>query len=111
MSGSILVVLPTLGQRLDSLRETLLSVDLQRQDVDLTLVVVVPSSAVDARALALDNSAVVIDDPHQGLSHAINLAIGAASDELYYAWIGDDDLFQSAALRTLQDLIEVDPQT
>ena len=41
-------MLPTLGDRLDTLRETLESVELQRQDVTLTLVVVAPTSAVEA---------------------------------------------------------------
>ena len=33
--GSVLVVLPTLGDRLDFLGETITSVDAQRADVDL----------------------------------------------------------------------------
>ena len=43
--GKILVVLPTLGDRIDSLEETLESVAQQRAEVDLTLVVILPERA------------------------------------------------------------------
>ncbi len=46
MSGSVLVVLPTLGDRLDTLELTLQSVDAQRADDPLRLVVVVPATAL-----------------------------------------------------------------
>jgi GT2 family glycosyltransferase len=45
----------------------------------------------------------------KGISHAINLGILAATDEEYYAWIGDDDLFLPAGLITLRNLIDKDP--
>jgi len=104
--GRILVVLPTLGERLDTLELTLASVEEQRQDVDLTLVVVVPEKATAARELAQRHAAVLVDDPMKGISHAINLGVQASSEEDYYAWIGDDDLFLPHALKTLRELIE-----
>lgn len=105
----ILVVLPTLGDRLVTLEETLKSVDQQRDQVDLTLVVVLPESAREARELALRYGARVIDDPRQGISRAINLGIESATDETFYAWIGDDDLFRANGLLTLQRLITASP--
>ena len=33
----------------------------------------------------------------------------AATDEEYYAWIGDDDLFRDGGLRTLRDLLDATP--
>ena len=104
--GRILVVLPTLGERLDTLEKTLVSVDEQRKDVDLTLVMVMPRQATQARELAQRHAAVLVEDPMKGISHAINLGIEAGSDEEYYAWIGDDDLFLPNGLKTLQGLIE-----
>ena len=44
----VLVVLPTLGDRLDTLRLTLDSVMQQQSELGLTLVVVAPPSAVEA---------------------------------------------------------------
>ena len=104
--GRILVVLPTLGERLDTLEQTLASVEEQRRDVDLTLVMVLPGQAAEARELAKRHAAVLVEDPMKGISHAINLGIEAGSDEEYYAWIGDDDLFLPNGLKTLQGLIE-----
>jgi glycosyltransferase involved in cell wall biosynthesis len=108
-AGRILVVLPTLGDRLATLEETLLSVDQQRAQVDLTLVVVLPASAHKAREMATHYGARVIDDPRRGISHAINLGIESATNETYYAWIGDDDLFRPAGLATLRSLIAASP--
>ncbi|HEV7742780.1 MAG TPA: glycosyltransferase [Pseudolysinimonas sp.] len=108
--SDILVVLPTLGDRLDSLRETLDSVNEQRADVALTLVVVAPATATAARELAESMGAVVVDDPREGISEAINRGLRARTTETYYAWVGDDDLFRPNGLRTLQDLLEGDPK-
>lgn len=105
----VLVVLPTLGDRLDTLAETLESVAGQRRDVPVTLVVVVPPEAGPARRLAESYAARLVDDPRRGISHAINLGVETATDESYYAWIGDDDLFRPGALATLRRLIESTP--
>lgn len=109
-NGKILVVLPTLGERLDSLAETLAAVDAQRADVDLTLVVVMPAAAVAARELVGGYSAVIVDDPERGISTAINCGLAARTDEEFYAWIGDDDLFRSRGLLTLLRLLGEHPE-
>lgn len=105
----VLVVLPTLGDRIDSLRETLASVDAQRADVSLTLVVIAPAAAVEARELAASFGAVVVDDPKQGISTAINRGLAARTTETFYAWVGDDDLFRPGGLRALQDILDRTP--
>ncbi|MEO7018200.1 MAG: glycosyltransferase [Leifsonia sp.] len=104
----ILVVLPTLGDRIGTLRETLDSVDAQRADVDLTLVVIAPPSAIEARALAAEHGALVVDDPKTGISAAINRGIAARDGESYYAWIGDDDMFRPGGLARLKHLLDND---
>lgn len=107
MSNSdILVVLPTLGDRLGTLEETLDSVDRQRDDVSLTLAVVCPPDATAARDLAARHGARLIDDPRQGISAAINRGIASREGETYYAWIGDDDLFREGGLATLKGLLD-----
>jgi glycosyltransferase involved in cell wall biosynthesis len=104
--ADVLVVLPTLGDRLALLEETLESVDAQRVTTRLRLVVVLPPGAVQARALAEAHGATLVEDPGAGISHAINLGVAAADGERYYAWIGDDDLFRPGGLRALQELLE-----
>jgi GT2 family glycosyltransferase len=103
---SVLVVLPTLGDRLDFLAQTLESVDAQRASVDLTLVVVSPPGATAARELAARHGAVLVDDPKAGISAAINCGLRARTDERYYAWIGDDDLFLDGGLGLLREMLE-----
>lgn len=105
----MLVVLPTLGDRLEFLRLTLESVAGQREDVDLTLVVIAPASALEARALATEFGAVVVDDPREGISEAINRGLATRTTERYYAWIGDDDLFRPGGLALLRDTLERAP--
>src|SRR6187551_3835691 len=106
----VLVVLPTLGDRLDTLRETLESVREQRADVDLTLVVVAPPAATAARAMAADFGAVVVDDPKEGISAAINYGLAARTTERYYAWIGDDDIYRPGGLGLLRGILESTPK-
>jgi len=107
--GTVLVVLPTLGDRPAYLEETLRTVDAERAQVDLTLVVVLPTGAAEARSIAQAHQAVIIEDPRHGISEAINAGIRAATTEEYYAWIGDDDLFRPGALTHLRDLLEANP--
>ncbi len=107
--SDVLVVLPTLGDRLETLEETLKSVDLQRDDLSLTLVVVAPTSATAARELATSLGAVVVDDPREGISAAINCGLTARQGETYYAWVGDDDLFRPRGLITLKGILDAEP--
>lgn len=104
--ADVLVVLPTLGDRLETLEQTLISVQLQKHSVKLRLVVVTPPNALEARVLAQKYDADVLDDPGIGISEAINVGIRARTSEKYYAWIGDDDLFRPNGLRTLLDLFD-----
>jgi hypothetical protein len=107
--AEVLIVLPTLGDRLDTLALTLRSVDQQREDLSVTLVVVAPTSATAARKLALAHGALVVDDPKEGISAAINCGLAARSCETYYAWVGDDDLLRPRGLATLKVEIERSP--
>ncbi|OJX66512.1 MAG: hypothetical protein BGO94_06495 [Micrococcales bacterium 72-143] len=105
----ILVVLPTLGDRLETLEETLHAVEEQRADVELTLVVIAPPGATAARELAARFGAVVVDDPKAGISTAINCGLDARTTETFYAWIGDDDLFRAGGLARLRGLLDARP--
>ena len=102
--SSVLVVLPTLGDRLGTLALTLASIDDQRKEVPLRLVVVAPESASAARDLARQHGATIVSDPKSGISAAINAGIEAAESERYYAWMGDDDMFRPGGLRLLHQI-------
>lgn len=105
----VLVVLPTLGQRISTLRQTLESIKVEQTMIDLHLVVVVPSKAEEARLLASEYGATLVDDPGLGISHAINLGIAKSNSEEFYAWMGDDDLFRRGGLKKLLFLFENNP--
>jgi GT2 family glycosyltransferase len=104
----ILVVMPTLGERLDTLAESIESVTSQA-GVRTRLVVVVPEAAEAARETAERAGATLVDDPRRGLSAAVNAGIGARKDETYYAWLNDDDFFASGALARLVAMLEARP--
>lgn len=108
--ANIMVVLPTLGDRIETLKETLESVKSQSNEVKLRLVVVAPKSAIEARKLSLSYGAVLVDDPSLGISKAINSALEIRTEETYYAWIGDDDIFRPGGLETLVSLLEASPR-
>ncbi len=105
-AARILVILPTLGDRLDTLRETLESIERQKNDVSLRLILVAPVSAEAARTLGKSFGATIVDDPKTGISAAINHGIAARESEEFYAWMGDDDLFRPGGLKTLQVLLD-----
>lgn len=105
--GAVLAVVPTLGERLDTLGPALASLRAQ-EGVSTTLVVVVPPAADEARAIAQEHGAVLVDDPRRGLSAAVNAGIAAANGEAYFSWIGDDDELHPAGLSTLVDMLEGD---
>jgi hypothetical protein len=100
-SADVLVVLPTLGDRIGTLVETLESVEAQRGSVSLTLAVVLPASAIEARALAESYGAVIVDDPKQGISAAINYGLAVRTTERCYAGVGDDDLCRAGGVAAL----------
>lgn len=101
--------MPTLGDRIETLKETLLTIQNQAKFVELRLVVVAPTSAGEARELAAEMGADVVDDPKTGISEAINCGIRARNGEEFYAWMGDDDLFRDQGLLKLQQLLEREP--
>ncbi|MGO4663040.1 glycosyltransferase [Terrabacter sp. 2TAF16] len=105
--GAVLAVVPTLGERVDTLGPALASVR-DQEGVDVRLVVVVPAGAEEARRVATEHGAIVIDDPKRGLSAAVNVGIAQADGEAYFSWIGDDDELHPDGLRKLVDLLETD---
>ncbi len=105
---SVLVVVPTLGERPATLGSSLQSVQ-DQQGVDAHLVVVVPEAAHEARETAAAHGATVVDDPRRGLSAAVNAGIAARRGEEFYAWLGDDDLLAPGGLATLAGLLRGRP--
>jgi hypothetical protein len=109
VATEVLIVIPTLGQRVDYLRQTLESIRNQQVAADIT--VVTPVSAVAARSLAHEFNAKVIDDPGS-LPAAINLGVAdAGMQHLYVNWLGDDDLLTADSLRVCVATLVAHPKT
>lgn len=110
-SAEVLVVLPTLGSRPELLERSLRSVDSQRIDVNLTLVMVVPSGKRAARALGRQFGAHIVSDPGRGMSAAINEGLAQRTTERFYIWIGDDDQFRPGGLHVLKNILDKNPSS
>ena len=106
---SVMVVLPTLGTRLESLALALESCATFPAHIAPTVVVVAPKGATPARQLALRHDAIVIDDPGSGMADAINAAIATRGDEKYYIWVGDDDVLVGAGIAAAVEGLESTP--
>lgn len=103
----ILIVVPTLGQRLEMLEQTLASIRSQDQPADI--VVVTPPTAITARKLARAASAHLVDDPGS-ISAAVNRGWSHAGPQHRYVnWIGDDDLLTEGSLKTASDALDTNP--
>jgi len=104
----VLMIVPTLGTRIDFLQQCLESI--RSQDTPADLVVVCPRDALEARKLAFDHHAHVIDDPGS-LPKAINA--GATQLKPYHEfinWLGDDDLLESGSLSSTTKTLDQNPQ-
>ena len=99
----VLVVLPTLGDRLSLLEESLSSV--KNQGTIARCVVVSPDNAA-VKKLCTKYGAEWVSDPAGGIAAAVNRGVGQRKDEEFYAWMGDDDLFRPGALQELVRLLD-----
>ncbi len=100
-ASSVLVVLPTLGDRLGFLEASLRSCQELADVLSVTIVMVVPRTADKARALGARYGAVLVDDPGSGMADAVNAGISARTTEEFYVWVGDDDELVPAGIAAL----------
>jgi len=104
---SILIVLPTLGQRPEYLKKTLKTLVAQKP-IAFDLVMVFPLKSKETVTLAKQYNAIMVDDPG-GMSAAVNAGIAAAKPwHKYISWIGDDDYLTKDSLATSLSALEND---
>jgi len=105
-SSDILIVVPTLGQRLGHLQDCLTSIN--TQDPGPSIVLVGPDT-LELRTLASDFGATWVPDPGSQTT-AINAGVLTASSHIRYVnWLGDDDLLEPGAIAATRHALEVDP--
>jgi len=107
-SGAVAVVVPTLGQRIDYLRESLSSI---RNAGDAFVAIVAPAD-FDASGLLADGLAdIKIDETGRSLPEAINQGMDALADEIeFVTWLGDDDLLRPGALGVAEKELRLRPR-
>jgi GT2 family glycosyltransferase len=104
----VLLVVPTLGSRVNYLAQTLASI--ADQGVRADIVLVAPDAASDARALAHGAGARWMPDPGS-LPAAINLGISTAAPGIeYVTWLGDDDLLTPGSLVSTTAALDSNPK-
>jgi len=104
--SALLVVLPTLGDRLEFLEATLQSCKELAEHVPTTVAMVVPARAEPARGLGRHYGAVLIDDPGTGMADAVNAGLERRTTEDFYVWVGDDDELVPAGVLALMRGLE-----
>jgi GT2 family glycosyltransferase len=105
---ALLVVLPTLGNRIEFLELALRSCQDLAAHLPTTVAMVVPAGAVQARALGTQYGAELIDDPGEGMAGAINAGLAARRAEDFYIWLGDDDELVPRGVVKLAEALERD---
>ncbi|HWK20772.1 MAG TPA: glycosyltransferase [Microbacteriaceae bacterium] len=91
-----LVVVPTLGRRLDYLRESLASI---REAGDSRILIVAPAAFDASELIDAGLADEKIDEAVPALAAAINQGFATAGPEVeYLAWLGDDDLIRPGVL-------------
>ena len=108
-SPGLLVVLPTLGERLGFLESTLLSCEELAREIPTTVVMVAPTWAIEARALGSRFGVTVVDDPGTGMADAVNAGLGVRSTEDFYVWVGDDDELVAPGILALMETMGDSP--
>ena len=107
LAPRVLLIVPTLGRRMDFLEQTLASI--RAQSVPADIVAIVPRDALPARELLARFDARILDDPGS-LPGAVNLGASALTPEhAYLNWLGDDDLLEPDALRLTTQALDAHP--
>ncbi len=98
--------MPTLGQRLDTLAESLASI--RHQSVPADVVVVAPDSP-EVRRLCDEAGVGWMADPGSQPA-AINVGVrGALPHHEFVSWLNDDDLLEAGSLQATTEVLHVDP--
>lgn len=108
VSARVLLVVPTLGQRLSLLKETLSSIESQGVPVDV--VIVGPLENEPLVELAREFGAHVLPDPG---SQAAAINSGAAQANAHHEfvnWLGDDDLLTPNSLIDTVSVLDANPE-
>lgn len=107
MIPAVGIVVPTLGKRLEYLRQCLESI---RAAGEAHILLVAPDSFDAKKVLPPELFDQVVFDPGSGLSAAINLGVDSLPPSVdLINWLGDDDLLTEGSITTAARELEVSP--
>ena len=103
------IVVPTLGQRMDWLRQSILSITEQEFSGKVVVAVVGSDPATQQELSDLDVEFIMETTP--GLSGAINTGWDHLRNRVdYWSWLGDDDLLSPQAIQLAADALSFTPR-
>ena len=106
---TVMIVVPTLGQRPELLSRSLASITSQGIH-DLDLVVVAPEGRGVEELVLAAGGRLVADPGRGGLSGALNAGLRSARpDTRYFSWLGDDDLLTAGSLTATVGALDREP--
>ncbi len=108
IDSRVLIVVPTLGQRLDHLKSCLTSIATQSVSADI---VMVSPTTPEIEQLAIEFNAHLISDPGsqtKAINAGVEFALKSGSFE-FVNWLGDDDLLEPDSLRTTTTALDSNP--
>lgn len=107
MGTQVGIVIPTMGTRLEYLRQSLASI---RNAGDAYIHIVAPASAQLTPVLDRNSYDAIVVDPDNGLSAAIDTGLRSFPPSVEYInWLGDDDLLSEGSLKHALALLTDDP--
>ena len=107
-SSDVLIVVPTLGNRLGHLQDCLASI--HEQEPEPEIVLVGPDTS-EIRSVASDFGATWRPDPGSQ-TKAINAGVSTASTHIRFVnWLGDDDLLEPGSISATRNALEANPSS
>ena len=104
----VLMIVPTLGTRIDLLRQCLESIS--SQDTPADIIIVCPPDVYEVHELADEHHAQVVRDPGS-LPAAINAGAAQIQDHHEFLnWLGDDDLLEPWSLKATSAALDANPK-
>lgn len=112
MTLKVGIVVPTLGQRLGFLSESLNSIKGASEQNSAFVVLVAPSGFNADPYIETELAHKLVDDPGSGLAGAINAGFAAMPKEVEYInWLGDDDLLSVGSLDQTTSYLDKNPKS
>lgn len=109
-NSRVLVTLPTLGDRIDLLEKTLISITSQK-NIKVDILLVFPGNQKKVYQLAKKYKTLIAEDPGT-LSGALNVGINKLQpNHDYFGWLGDDDLLYEDSLSITSELLDSNPES